>query len=54
MALNKSAFVFLFNIPNFGTWMGSSPEILLEKVESGFPVVRVDANGERRSSRERV
>lgn len=33
------AFTYLFNIPGQGTWMGASPEILLESNQDGFQTV---------------
>lgn len=33
------AFTYLFNIPGQGTWMGASPEVLLENHDYGFQTV---------------
>ncbi len=37
--LYPKAFTYLFNIPGQGTWMGASPEVLLESDKTGFETV---------------
>ena len=37
--LYKNAFVYLFNIPNIGCWMGASPEVFVKQSENYYETV---------------